>query len=69
MKTTRLRTALGVSPVTSEEKAYTAIDAVRTAAGRQAQEEEDVDFAAGLGVAVREVPMNPGHARADGTAS
>ncbi len=54
-----------MSPLTPEQRARQAIDAALTAAGWQVQDEEDMNLAAGLGVAVREFPMAKGHGWAD----
>ncbi len=54
-----------MSHLTPEQRARQAIDAALAAAGWNVQDEEDMNPAAGLGLAVREFPMAPGHGRAD----
>jgi type I restriction enzyme R subunit len=54
-----------LSPLTPEQQARRAIDEALTVAGWQVQDEEEMNLAAGLGVAVREFPMAPGHGKAD----
>ncbi len=54
-----------MSPRTPEQRARRAIDEALTVAGWRVQDEEDMNLAAGLGVAVREFPMAPGHGKAD----
>ena len=54
-----------MSPLTPEQQARRAIDEALTVAGWQVQDEEEMNLAAGLGVAVREFPMAPGHGKAD----
>ena len=54
-----------MSPLTPEQKARQAIDVALTAAGWLVQDEEDMNLAAGPGVAVREFPMASGYGYAD----